>query len=119
MAKEMTFEQFDAQVGNRKTGWLEGEGIDMYTKRTGERVRVFRVTYPERNSKYPTHADFVKAQKRAQKLWSMGFQAEYVNEFVFKQQLFPYSAKGLEMARTFNETVAEPMREAAFNSSES
>ena len=109
---EMTFEQFDKQVGNHKTGWLKGESIDMYTRRTGERERVFRVSYPERNSKYPTHEDYAKAQKRAQKMWRMGIQTEYVNEFVWKQQLFPYSAKGLEMARTFNETVAEPIREA-------
>ena len=101
-----TLAEFNERVGNRKTGYY-GYGVDMYTKRTGDRERVFRVQWYERNSKYPTHADFKKALKR-------GNHRGYISEWVEQNQTFPYTENGLKAAIAFSESV-EPMREAFYN----
>ena len=104
----LTFSEFDKKVGNRKTGGY-GYGVDMYTKRDGSNVRVFRVQWYERNSKYPTHADWKRAYNLAKQGWhpcgGLG------NEWVEKNQTFPYTEQGLQAALAFSESV-QPMREA-------
>lgn len=108
-----SFAEFDKRVDDRKTGWY-GYGVDMYTKRTGNRERVFRVQWYERNSKYPTHADYKKALRRAKSGWFP--RGGLGSEWVEKNQTFPYSEEGLEAAISFSESV-QPMREA-FNNRE-
>lgn len=105
----MTFAQFDEKVGNRKTGQY-GHYVDMYTKRTGNRERVFRVQWYERNVKYPTHAEFKKALKAARQ---RGNRA-YISEWVEKNQTFPYTEDGLRAALAFAKTI-EPMWELFYN----
>lgn len=104
-----TFAEFNERVGNRKTGGY-GYGVDMYTKRSGDRERVFRVQWYERNSKYPTHAAYKKALKTA-RLYG---NRSYISEWVEKNQTFPYSADGLQAAIAFSDSV-QPMREAFRN----
>ena len=53
------FVDFNRRVGNHKTG-VYGNGVDMYTKRSGNHERVFRVQWYERSRRYPTHADWKK-----------------------------------------------------------
>ena len=106
-----TFAEFNERIGNRKTGGY-GYGVDMYTKRSGNRERVFRVQWYERNSKYPTHADYKKAVNRAKNGWFP--RGGLGSEWVEKNQTFPYSADGLKAAITFSDSV-QPMREAFHN----
>lgn len=103
-----TFEEFDAEVGNRKTGFY-GQGVDMYTKRDGSCERVFRVKWWERNSKYPTHRDWEKALR---------LSSSYVREWVEKQQVFPYTAEGLEAALEFAQSDLMTERYAAWHNRE-
>ena len=107
----MSFAEFDSKIGNRKTGYY-GDGVDMYTKRSGDRERVFRVQWYERNSKYPTHADFKKALNRAKSGWFP--RGGLGSEWVEKNQTFPYSEDGLKAALAFSESI-QPMREAFWN----
>lgn len=106
-----TFEEFDAQVGNRKTGYY-GRGVEMYTKRDGTGERVFCVKWFERNVRYPTHEDWRKAIKLAKRgLYPRGGLG---SEWVEKRRLFPYSEEGLSQAIVFSESL-EPLREAFWN----
>lgn len=104
-----TLAEFNERIGNRKTGYY-GYGVDMYTKRTGDRERVFRVQWYERNSKYPTHAAFKKALKSAR----LCGNRSYISEWVQQNQTFPYTDDGLKAAIAFSESV-QPMREAFYN----
>lgn len=99
---ERRFVEFDKRVGKRLTGDF-GYCIDMYTKRCkGERPRVFRAVNWRRNSKYPTHASYEAAVKKAERNRKMGFQAPLlIQEFVKDEVTFPYSAAGLERALRF------------------
>lgn len=109
-----TFAEFDKKVGNRKTGYY-GNGVDMYTKRNGNRERVFRVTWPERNVKYPTHEEYKKAERKQRNARRNGFYFEVGREFVTQTQLFPYTEEGLKAALAFSKSV-EPKRDAFWNS---
>ena len=106
-----TFVEFDKEIGNRKTCGY-GHGVDMYTKRTGDRERVFRVQWYERSSKYPTHEDWKKAVNRAKSGWMP--RGGLGREWVEKNQTFPYSEEGLAAAIAFSDSI-EPMREAFWN----
>lgn len=100
-----TFEEFNAEVGNRKTGYY-GNGVDMYTKRDGSNERVFCVKWFERNSKYPTHKDWKKAQRLCSN--------KYISEWVEKRQLFAYTPQGLEAALEFVQSDLMSERYAAW-----
>lgn len=106
-----TFEEFNKEIGNCKTGGY-GHGVDMYTKRDGSNLRVFRVQWYERNSKYPTHADWKKALNLARQGWHP--RGGLGNEWVEKNQTFPYSEDGLAAAIAFSESI-QPMWEAFWN----
>ena len=106
-----TFEEFDKQVGKRKTGYY-GMGVDMYTRRNGNRERVFRVQWFERNVKYPTHDDWKKAVAHARQGWFP--RGGLGSEWVEKNQTFPYTPEGLEAALEFSKSV-EPKLEAFRN----
>lgn len=112
MAEGMkTFEEFDKQVGMHKTGYY-GSGVDMYTKRNGNRERVFRVQWFERNVKYPTHADWKKAVSLAKQGWFP--RGGLGSEWVEKSQTFPYTPEGLEAALEFNMAM-KPKRDEFLN----
>ena len=105
-----TFEIFDKSFGNRKTGFFFG-GMDMYTRRDGSDERVIRVTWPERNIKYPTHEDYKKALRRQRSASRSGFYCPAGREWVFHNQLFPYTEQGFEAALKFHDAL-EPKFEA-------
>ena len=104
-----TFAEFNERIGNRKTGGY-GYGVDMYTKRSGDRERVFRVQWYERNSKYPTHA----AYKKALKIARLYGNRSYISEWVQQNQTFPYTDDGLKAAIAFSESI-QPMLEVFHN----
>lgn len=108
-----TFAEFNERVGSHKTGYY-GFDIDMYTKRNGNRDRVFRVMWPERNSKYPTHDDYKKALRKQRSASANGFYCPAGNEWVWQNQLFPYTENGLKAAISFSDSV-EPKREAFYS----
>lgn len=95
-----SFAEFNTEVGTRKTGYY-GYGVDMYTMRTGSKERVFRVQWYERNPKYPTHEDYKRALRRAR---------NYINEWIEKNEVFPYTPEGLDEAIRFSESV-QPKRD--------
>jgi hypothetical protein len=106
MARERrTFEEFDKEVGKRKTG-IYGFGVDMYTKRSGNRERVFRVQWYERSSKYPTHEDYVKALRKQRSAAANGFYCPAGSEWVEKNKTFDYTPEGLEAALWWAENEA-------------
>ena len=104
------FEIFDKEFGKRKTGYFFG-GMDMYTLRDGSNQRVIRVTWPERNVKYPTHEDYVKALRKQRNASRNGFYCPAGREWVFHNQLFPYTEQGFEAALKFHDAL-EPKFEA-------
>lgn len=108
-----TFAEFNEQVGNRKTGGY-GYGVDMYTKRNGNRERVFRVQWYERSAKYPTHTDYKKALHKQRVASQNGYYVPAGREWVEKNQTFPYTEDGLKAAIAFSDSV-QPMREAFWN----
>lgn len=108
-----TFAEFNERIGNRKTGGY-GYGVDMYTKRSGDRERVFRVQWYERSVKYPTHEDYKKAIRKQRSAAANGFYWPAGREWVEKNQTFLYSADGLQAAIAFSESI-QPMREAFYN----
>ena len=105
-----SFEEFDAAVGTRKTGYY-GHGVDMYTKRDGSGERVFRVQWYERSKRYPTHEDYKKALRKQLNAAKNGFYCPAGNEWVQKNKLFNYTEKGLEAALYWAEHVAFPANE--------
>ena len=105
------FVDFNRRVGNHKTG-VYGNGVDMYTKRSGNHERVFRVQWYERSRRYPTHADWKKAVACAKNGWFP--RGGLGSEWVEKNQTFPYSEEGLQAALAFSESL-EPKREAFWN----
>ena len=113
-----TFEEFDKEVGNRKTGYY-GKGVDMYTKRTGNRERVFRVQWYERSVKYPTHEDYIKALRKQKACAKNGFYYNAGSEWVEKNRTFDYTPEGLDAALWWAENVAAPMWEEFANRDDS
>ena len=112
------FKEYNEAVGNRKTGgYVHGTNVDMYTKRSGSRERVFRVKWYERNSAYPTHEAFEKALHRESMLAAKGYGCKIISEWVEKNQTFPYSPDGLEAAIKFDKSL-EPMYEKFLNREE-
>ena len=92
------FARFDADTRGRKTG-VFGEGVDMYTRRTGDRERVFRVSWSE--PRYASREAFEAAMENAgRKPSSWSFADEYERNEV----LFPYTGEGLARALEFSST---------------
>ena len=91
------FAAFDERVGAHKTG-VFGHYVEMYTKRSGDRERVFCVKWYERNGKFPTAEAWereCRIRRRGNGFYTPG------NEWVEKRRLFPYTAEGLQAAVEF------------------
>ena len=108
---KMTFEEFDRLTKGRKTGCY-GYGVEMYTRRTGDRSRAFQIKWYERNGKYPTHRHWKRALAKARSGWMP--QGGLGSEWVEKRRTFPYTPEGLAEAVAFSEEI-QPMREEFWN----
>lgn len=98
----MDFNEIVKEMGNRKTGWVAGTGIDIYTKRSGERKRVFCVKWYERNRKFPTKQAWEREaaiRRNGNGYYTPG------DEWVEKRREFPFTENGLEEAIKFTESA--------------
>lgn len=92
------FARFDADTSGRKTG-VFGEGVDMFTRRTGDRERVFRVSWWE--PRYASRESFEAAMESAGRKPSSWSTAD---EYKKNEVLFPYTGEGLASALEFSST---------------